>query len=371
MGNVLQSSKYFYGLDILRATMMLLGIFIHAALLVNFYDSDFKSNYGRDILISNIIYFFSLFRMECFFILSGFLGAFIIELKSKKYFVKSRFERVFLPLIFGMFFSNVVLDVYILGLSEFSFSLSFLLKHLWFLLCLLIVSIFFLSDKFELIYDRYFKELNLLSFLIFSLFFLFIKLCFLILNSKISDNLFSEFITYMVAVPFEFFYYYFLGYMIFRGNKILDIFYTKQALLLLVPILLFSIYMFNMKYIESIDLSSIVQLLKTSSDFFVGLIISVAVFEYFKRLSYQSKQIKFLVESSLIVYIFHFPFIFLYGRLLDGVYNSVYIYYLSVCAYTFITCIFIYLFLSLFRVTRYMFGIKSNSNKKNSISLDS
>lgn len=89
-------------LDALRAGAMLLGIVLHASL--SFFPSfwmvtDRRQDSAFGILFAAI----HGFRMPLFFVMSGFFSAMLLHRRGRGALVKHRFQRVFLPLLVGMF----------------------------------------------------------------------------------------------------------------------------------------------------------------------------------------------------------------------------------------------------------------------------
>src|SRR3954447_16976070 len=89
-------------LDALRAGAMLLGIVLHASM--SFFPSfwmvaDRRQDPGFGILFSAI----HGFRMPLFFVMCGFFSAMLLHRRGRGSLAKHRFQRVFLPLVVGMF----------------------------------------------------------------------------------------------------------------------------------------------------------------------------------------------------------------------------------------------------------------------------
>ena len=89
-------------LDALRAVAMLLGIVLHASL--SFFPSfwmvaDRRQDDGFGVVFSAI----HGFRMPLFFVMSGYFSAMLVHKRGRGALIKHRFQRVFLPLLAGMF----------------------------------------------------------------------------------------------------------------------------------------------------------------------------------------------------------------------------------------------------------------------------
>ena len=66
--------RYFHGLDELRAALMLIGVFWHAAAVLSpFAAFVYASPYHQSMPLYATIYPEHLFRMEAFFLVSGFI----------------------------------------------------------------------------------------------------------------------------------------------------------------------------------------------------------------------------------------------------------------------------------------------------------
>jgi glucans biosynthesis protein C len=89
-------------LDGLRAAMMLLGLVLHSG--VSYITTplgpawpykDPQTHLGFDLLI----FFIHLFRMPTFFVVAGFLAAFLYDRDGRSGFARNRLKRVFIPLV--------------------------------------------------------------------------------------------------------------------------------------------------------------------------------------------------------------------------------------------------------------------------------
>lgn len=75
---------YYYGLDMLRAVLMIIGVFWHAVAVLSpqasfVYDSKIHESFP----LFALIYPEHIFRMEGFFLVSGFLSLMVRERKGK------------------------------------------------------------------------------------------------------------------------------------------------------------------------------------------------------------------------------------------------------------------------------------------------
>lgn len=85
------STNRIEGLDAARGTMMLLGVFVHAAIVIPAFAA--VSNLERTIF--EVFYaFVHLFRMPVFFLISGIFAARILKTEGVRAFLISRFKRI-------------------------------------------------------------------------------------------------------------------------------------------------------------------------------------------------------------------------------------------------------------------------------------
>ncbi|TCJ33014.1 glucans biosynthesis protein MdoC [Parafrankia sp. BMG5.11] len=87
-------SVYYHHLDALRGVFMLVGVFVHASTL------------GEDPVFDGIGYASSLFRMEGFFVISGFLAAMVLGKHGARAGVRRRLASVGTPLVFTLVLVN-------------------------------------------------------------------------------------------------------------------------------------------------------------------------------------------------------------------------------------------------------------------------
>ena len=118
-----QSQRIHY-LDNLRATAMLLGVFLHSALA---YAQPAQSVWlatdpNASVPLDASIWFIHLFRMGLFFLLSGYFAKLVIERKGLRHFVWNRCLRIVVPFVLFYPFLLAAMTVVIV------FSLSYLVE---------------------------------------------------------------------------------------------------------------------------------------------------------------------------------------------------------------------------------------------------
>ncbi|MEK7406732.1 MAG: acyltransferase family protein [Acidobacteriota bacterium] len=93
----------YHGLDALRASMMLLGIFIHTACAYsNLPDTWWYYDQRRSAFYDFSVLFIHLFRMPVFYVMAGFFGALLYGRRGPLGFMRNRAMRVVVPLLGGM-----------------------------------------------------------------------------------------------------------------------------------------------------------------------------------------------------------------------------------------------------------------------------
>lgn len=136
-----EKAQYFYGLDELRAGLMLIGVFWHAVSVISPHHSFvYPSAYHQSTGIYASIYPEHIFRMEAFFLVSGFLSRMVLTRRDKSQFFSARVKRVLLPLLLGCFGVNLLLQIFgaqfMPKFQWLRFDLWRLVMHGWFLITL-------------------------------------------------------------------------------------------------------------------------------------------------------------------------------------------------------------------------------------------
>ncbi len=145
----------FHDLDALRASAMLLGVVLHAAMYLVWAEWPVVGKeISPDLPYDDIVHFIHGFRMPIFFLLSGFFTALLWQRRGRRELVKHRLKRVGLPLLIGMFTIIPLNILWFIAFGEdeltvvsviWSFAIGWVfgLQHLWFLwMLLLLVGLF-------------------------------------------------------------------------------------------------------------------------------------------------------------------------------------------------------------------------------------
>ena len=113
------NSERIYGLDALRAIMMLLGIILHAGL--TYASGDYATfwslkNPQNSLLFDIVVAYIHFFRMPVFFVVSGYFGAVLFYKKGPGQMLQNRMKRIVLPFIAG------VLIIYPMSVFAFAYT---------------------------------------------------------------------------------------------------------------------------------------------------------------------------------------------------------------------------------------------------------
>ena len=351
--------KYYFGLDALRASMMLLGLFVHAAALFNYTDFWVKSELAPNLFITNLGNFISIFRMETFFLLCGFLGAMLVQHKTQDYFLDNRKKRVLIPLISGIFLLSIILPSLIPSIYPLDISAEGLIHHFWFMITLLLLSLVSVTSIYKNTIKILLKKgiiINIFfSTIIFTITSLLLFFLLKIVN-PISPNTYYI-LNIILNKTIYYLIFYIIGNLIYSGSGVFLFIKSKCFVALSLGLVLVSIILFNYK-LQTQNLPFLIQIVKSYIDFFSSLFLSLILFYYFLNITKTNNIIKLLVSSSLIVYFFHYPITYILGPVLDPYFSNVYFLYMTTITLTFLLSLMVFIILKKFDLTRTLFGIK-------------
>ena len=335
--------KRFHSLDSLRGIMMILGIVLHSAIIYSPINSHEISNvlFLKDPISSHIsnsfiVDFIHSFRMQIFFILSGFFGAFLYYKKSPLQMIKNRISRILFPfLIFETllgpilnFSENYSIDILNNIQTEFSNSIfEPFIGHFWFLYYLMIITIIF--SGFVLLFKRFdhignaiskiFEKIITKPFFRISFFSLFTVIVYLLmdgLNALMPPKIASFFMPEpfpseprirLVPNPLMIIFYlsfYMFGWFLYKSNGYLKYFKSFDWASFILGFTIFCMYFFyksSIGYLEFLIIKPIMTWL-----FIFG--ITGVFIRYFS--SYSPKT-RYISDSSYWVYLVHMEFCYL------------------------------------------------------------
>ena len=332
--------RYFHGLDELRAALMLIGVFWHAAAVLSpFAAFVYASPYHQSMALYASIYPEHLFRMEAFFLVSGFLAQMTLARKDKRIFWQARLRRVLLPLLLGCLGVNFILQVFGSIFMEYQwahYDFWRWVMHGWFLICLMTFA------GIDMLLPRgVFARMGILP-------------CILVatigwlgyaaliywngeswhLGGDIS-TLFNFFILHGV----QYYPFYFAGALLYYHQDILERVSRRTLILLsLLALMTTTLSYFNGLYFydffpadtEGMILQRLNQMISSGT-------IAFLLFWYFYHVQREaSRTVRYLINSAIVIYLVHHPLVIMLGWMLDDPALSNTQYYLLLLTLTFV-----------------------------------
>lgn len=319
-----QQREYFF--DSIRAYLMLLGVPFHVSLIYSSHQWSVNSA-EPSLWLTVFNDFIHAFRMQVFFVISGYFSYMLYLRYAPREWWKVRVERVGIPMLSAIplitlpqFFMLKEWTGKINGWAQFSTYEKVntlvweLISHLWFLLVLVILTTLGL-----LLFRRLTRTMQsdaaapgwitlTLAMLFYSLCWcLFRRLIFIFQPALLIDGLFN------FAVMQTLFYlpFFCLGALAWRNPALKARFVRFNPWTLLGSLLAFFAYMANQRYSSGegwmYEIDAVVSML-------MGLWMVNLVFAFGHRfLNAHSARITWLVNASLFIYLVHHPLTLLYG----------------------------------------------------------
>jgi len=355
-----------YALDTLRATMMLLGILLHAGITYgtgNYQEFWPIKNAVTSLVFDIIVAIIHHFRMPVFFVTAGYFAALLFYKKGPGAMLLNRAKRILLPFIAG------VLVVYPLAYFSFDFSkaaiggdpaplstawkavtagafLPFNVLHLWFLYFLvfysfagwLIAMIFQKNTRFTkqansafaFMLRRFWLRIICAGFLVFLCFF-WIGAPYLVTNNSWKINP-PIFLTY--------FLFFQMGWVIFKTDTLNAL--SKQPI---TQIAAATVLFFVLIFIPWPETNAALLMREAIS----ALLCTLYVFGFFalflKYFSKFSPRFTYFMEASYWVYIIHLPIIAFLPGLLSKWEANLFVKFIVCVSITVLICFVTYHFL--------------------------
>ncbi|KSY24203.1 glucans biosynthesis protein MdoC [Citrobacter sp. 50677481] len=328
MNSVPAQREYF--LDSIRAWLMLLGIPFHISLIysshtwhVNSADSSWWLTVFND--------FIHAFRMQVFFVISGYFSYMLFLRYPLKRWWKVRVERVGIPMLTAiplLTLPQFIMLQYVKGKAENWHSLSLydkyntlaweLISHLWFLLVLIIITTVSLW-LFSLLRNKWTaankNRLTTLSMSKLTLIFLFTgvgyaairRTIFSVYPSILSDGMFNFVVMQtLFYVPF-----FLLGALTFISPELKALFTRPSRGCTLGAAFAFAAYLLNQRYGSGDAWMYETEYVITMV---MGLWMVNVVFSLGHRLlNFQSARVTYFVNASLFIYLVHHPLTLFFG----------------------------------------------------------
>jgi len=328
MSTVPAQREYF--LDSIRAWLMLLGIPFHISLIysshvwhVNSAESSWWLTLFNDFIHS--------FRMQVFFVISGYFSYMLFLRYPLKRWWKVRVERVGIPMLTAiplLTLPQFIMLQYVKGKADTWHTLSLyekyntlaweLVSHLWFLLVLVVmttVSLWVFSrmrhrlstQSGTLLADITWGKLSVL-FLLLGIAYAALRRTLLIVYSPIlSDGLFN----FVVMQTLFYLPFFVLGALAFVHPKLKALFTTPSRGCTLGAALAFVAYLLNQRYGSGdawmYETESVITMV-------LGLWMVNVVFALGHRLlNFKSARVTYFVNASLFIYLVHHPLTLFFG----------------------------------------------------------
>lgn len=303
--------RYYY-IDLIRGILMSLGVVLHSSIV---YCSDCKwrvCSHFHAPVFDYIYDFIHSFRMESFYIISGFFSMMLFEKYSLKKIIKSRMLRLGVPLLFIGITLNSLMNYFSRKNSIDLFSTSywfggFWLGHLWFLANLIGYSILLLISMYY--FNKYiFKVKNIkfnyyyYVFFIALLVFLFKRIGWHLPEPPYGGRhwLIIDQYKFMMYLP------YFITGIIFYLNKELFASFNKAWLLNTFFVLLGLSLLYGIIEVNSYAAEFIKAI--------YGITFSGLLFGLFERFFNKPNDISYTIsDASYTVYVLHQPIIVILG----------------------------------------------------------
>lgn len=326
MTNKSQQREYF--LDSIRAWLMLLGVPFHLSLIYSVQNWSVNSpNTSEWLTLLND--FIHAFRMQVFFVISGYFSYMLYLRYSRGYWLKVRMQRVGIPMLAAIPLVTLpqffILKEWTTKIGDWRTLTAYqkyntlvwdLISHLWFLLVLLILTVagFWLfrllrnGERSKTDYaDLSWRKLTLIILLCGLGWGAFRRLILAVAPQVTSDALFN--IAIMQSLMFLPFFI--LGAMAWKYPAIKALFIKPSPWVFLAAGLAFAAYVANQiwntgdGWLYEVD---------TLTSMLMGLWMVNVVFSFGHRmLNAHSPRITYLVNSSLFIYLVHHPLTILYG----------------------------------------------------------
>lgn len=310
---------------------MLLGVPFHLSLIysshgwaVNSASPSFSLTVLNDVIHA--------FRMQVFFIISGYFSFMLYQRYERRRWLKVRLERVVIPLLSSIplitipqFFMLKYFTDKLNGWNAFSLygkinvTIWELVSHLWFLLTLALLTCvcFYLFRRIKAIATpiapypiNRMTNLGkiLLYFLLYALLYSTAHRIILTFAPQILPNAVFNFVVMETLFYLPFFV---LGAYAFKYAWLKDIFLKPSPWAVLGSLLLFIAYMLNQKLLAHSDFMFEIEIIIKA---LLGILMTNVVFSFGHALLNQhSPRITYLVNASLFIYLVHHPLTLIYG----------------------------------------------------------
>jgi len=329
MTNSTNQREFF--LDSIRAYLMLLGIPFHLSLIYSSHSWAVNST-TPSFSLTVLNDFIHAFRMQVFFIISGYFSYMLYERYDSHRWLKVRLERVAIPLLSSIplitlpqFFLLKNYTDKLAGWDDFTpyqkinVAVWELVSHLWFLLtlCLLTCACFYLFKKIKAIKTPMAprpinKMINLSNISLWFLLYAFIYCVFHRIILITAPHLLSNGLFNFVVMETLFYLPFFIvGAYAFKYSWLKAVFLKPSWPAVLGSLLLLVAYMLNQKLLAHSSFGFELEIMIKAV---LGVLMANVVFAFgHALLDFHSPRITYLVNASLFIYLVHHPLTLIYG----------------------------------------------------------
>ena len=329
-----RKTERIHSLDSLRAIMMLLGLVLHSALTYNITNHGeawlLKDPKSTDIFTDSIVFLIHFFRMPIFFLVAGFFGSMLFYEKQPIKMIKNRVSRIAYPFIVFLFilwpvillafsYTEKVFSENNYTLISFSTLSAFLPKttfHLWFLYYLVLITfasvlLGLMLKKFKAFTKNITSSFNwliqkpILRILFFSgLTFL----LYLFMDTSMVEV--SVFLTPDLNTFVFHFFFYIVGWVLFKSKHLLDTMMHYDWVSLILAIIIATIQGLTTQNWESETMLSQYlnsEIIMLSNAIIVWLFTFGITGLFIRYGSRHSKRMRYISDASYWVYLIHLP----------------------------------------------------------------
>jgi glucan biosynthesis protein C len=314
-------------MDFMRAILMMLGVIIHSSQVFNPRDVWLISSVNNTIYSTYIIDFIHAFRMQTFFVVSGYFCLLTLNKYKTKKFLRIRLKRILIPFIMTILTINTLQIILLDYTGWYDFNIKhyitegIYISHLWFLTNIIIYFLFtaivyklfnkYLKKNWHII-EKCLHKLPLFTIL----FILPIFSIFILSLNKIGFPLYSNllgainFFSLMFYAPFFIF-----GIALATNKVILTAFCNINPWLSTIVIVICTFILNHIVVVDFTFFGKNMDSLMTS--YLEGLktwfAVAICFYMFYNFLNKASEKMKFLSQASYTVYLFHHLLVITFG----------------------------------------------------------
>ncbi|MBV7434589.1 acyltransferase family protein [Cardiobacteriaceae bacterium TAE3-ERU3] len=355
--------RYYHGLDMLRAGLMLIGVFWHAVSVLspagNFV---YASEIHQSKVLYGLVYPEHIFRMEAFFLVSGFLSQMVLVRKGKAAFWQARWKRVALPLLLGCLGVNFLLQLFgsqFMGYKWANYDLWRWVMHGWFLITLFMCALVDLAlpkhtaartGKLGLAFVAIIGWLGYIALITWNA-----------RSWHLGGNI-ATLYNFTVLATVQYFPFYFAGAWLYHHQSLLDRI-RPRTLWIIAAVMLVTA---TINYLGAMKIYKLFAtgtqwdfVLYRANAMLAAGSIAFLLFWFFYRIQQGgSAVVRYLMTSAIVIYLVHHPLVIIFGWAFDHPALSNLSYYLLLVGVTIAASYVLYEIIRRVNWLRIAFGLK-------------